>query len=399
MNALNIFLCLLLLFGQAAFAGKGPSQDSVRKANILFERLTGVPLRDKKQIEKMAALIEEGEEEQAAAIATDDVFFYQSTVKNLVSPMGNKSETPYVVIDDFQATFIGAVRDELDARTLLTGNYIYRSMDKNLPEPSTGNNEHYEKIDESGKSYKEVLVKQENPYPRIKTMAGLLTTRGWAAAHYDGGTNRRAVQFAIQEFLCQPITAWKAGGRPDIYVGRDVERCVGGRFDEKLHRCVGDNVDPLVFKDQCSTCHTGMDAFRGAYAGQDYINKNYIQLPKDKVAPKYRNNSQTYPDGFVTTDERWTNLIEPSENDSLGFKPEFYGKPMNGIQTFGALLASSEGFKKCMARRVFTQVCQHQPLAFQEEIVKVLANQFEADNFNLKKLFQKAAVLPACLGE
>ena len=361
------------------------SPEGIFKARRLFRIITGTPiLNNDPRLVAMADLIDNGEEKKAAAIATDDAYFYQVTVKNMAAGMSNKSETPYVPLDDFQATFIGAVRDDLDARTLLTGNYIYRGAYEGQsiqPEVSRRDNKHYENIDNSGLDYKSLLVRQEPQWQGLRNSAGLLTTRAWAAAHYSAGTNRRAVVFAFQEFLCAPIDNWKTPNMPAEYIGRDVDRAPGK--------------NPKVFQDQCKTCHAGMDAMRGAFSAMDYINDSFVELPDGRPAPKYSRGASKYPKGFVTKDDSWWNIIAEAQ-PTLGFKGSTDGK---GIKAFGEMLANSEAFKGCMAFKAFTSVCQRQPLAKDFAVLNVAARNFEKNNFNLKKLFQEIAVQPACIGE
>jgi len=328
-------------------------------------------------------LLDDGDDLKAAAIATDDANFYQVTVKNMAADMSNKSETPYVPLDDFQATFIGAVRDDLDARTLLTGNYIYRGVYQGqtmIPEPSRRDNKHYENIDNSGLDYKTLLVKQEPQWETLDQSAGLLTTRAWAKAFYDAGTNRRAVVFSLQEFMCVPIDGWKTPNLPAEYIGRDVDRLPGN--------------NPRVFQNQCKTCHAAMDGFRGAFAYLDYVNESFVELPEGRPAPKYSRGAGKYPAGHVTLDDHWVNLLSDAQ-PLMGFKAT-EGK---GVKAFGDMIANTESFKGCMAARAFTSVCQRSPSAKDFAVLNVAARNFEKNKYNLKKLFQEVAVQPACSGE
>jgi hypothetical protein len=391
-------VCVLFtLIAVQSFAQQA-SNESITKAQRLFRRITGVPLKYQDQrLKQMAELIEKGDEEKAAAIATEDPNFYQVTLKNMAAVMSNRTESPFVGLDDFQATFIGAVRDELDARTLLTGNYIYKSS-QSRSQPSRNDNRNYEDLDRSFyMGYLNDLVKQEPQWQGFQNYAGLLTTRAWAVAHYDAGTNRRAVVFAIKEFLCSDIEQWKVAQLPDIYIGRDIDRCVGGKFDPEKKRCVGD-VNPTVFKNQCQTCHGGMDAMRGAFASMDLLDNTLIELPGGKAAPKYANNATTYPEGYVTKNDSWVIPPVMYETSILGFNKN-YPQSGKGLNAFATVLANTSAFKMCMASRVFSQVCQRSAQLKDNALLKVLAAKFEKNNFNLKKLVHQTAVLPACLGE
>ena len=69
-------------------------------------------------------------------------------------------------LDDFQATFIGATRDDLDARTLLTGNYLYRApATLNFPEPGFSDNQHYQAMDQAFSNLNKTLVQASPQWP------------------------------------------------------------------------------------------------------------------------------------------------------------------------------------------------------------------------------------------
>ena len=151
------------------------------QAQALFRRLTGVPLLPADpRLRQMAILIHQGQARKAAAVATDDPNFLQVTVKNLAAKISSRSETPFIFLDDFQATFIGTVADELDARLLLSGDYIYRGKNGSTV-PSRRDNQHYEEIDLNHLEYKSTLVKQDSQWlGELANHAGLMTTRAWS---------------------------------------------------------------------------------------------------------------------------------------------------------------------------------------------------------------------------
>ena len=222
-----------------------------------------------------------------------------------------------------------------------------------------------------------------------------MTTRAWAKAHYDAGTNRRAVVFAIQEFLCLPIDSWKVAGLPDNHVGRDIDRNPGK--------------DPMVYQSQCKTCHSGMDAMRGAFAQYDYINDSLVELPQNIVVPKYARGSKTYEAGHVTKDDAWsdwlTTYLNVSQSATIETKDiasalsagELVANK-KGINQFGQMLSSFEAFKTCMATRVFAQVCQREVTTQDQKDILAVSQKFGSTGYNLKRLFQDVAVLPSCVG-
>jgi hypothetical protein len=329
-----------------------------------------------------------GDLKGAAAIATADDGFYATTVRDMAAIMDNKDGSPLLTLDDFQATMIGAIRDDLDARTLLTGNYTYRAPSgDNLPEPSLSDNAHYAGIDSAFLNLNKTLFQSSPQWPvgiangLTMESAGLLTSRGWAANYYSAGTNRRSVAFSMQIFLCSPIATWKNPTIDDFHIRRDVNRVPGG--------------DPTVFQTTCRGCHGPMDAFGGAFAHFDFDvpSTTFNYLGQSVIAPKYNQNANTYPDGWITTDDSWVNML--ADNAQFGWRTSTTGK---GINDFGNLLANSGQFSRCMATRSFKEVCRREPAASEQNLIQTLATNFESGGYHLKSLFQDVAISPACMG-
>ena len=139
---------------------------------------------------------------------------------------------------------------------------------------------------------------EEFDYP-----AGALTTRAWAAAYGNAGTNRLGVKFMIDEWLCTPIDTWKIAGIPDSFVRRDVTREQGG--------------DPSQFQNTCRNCHGAMDAMGGAFAKLDFVNDTFT-FQQNGVVSKMNKNAQFYPAGkFLTEDDSWGESARQPSNRRL----------------------------------------------------------------------------------
>jgi hypothetical protein len=352
----------------------------------LFQRLAGAPLLAKDpRFGAYTQLIAKGDLKGAAAIATADDGFYNATLRDWAAVMANKDGTPLIDLDDFQATMIGVTRDDLDARTLLTGNYTYvANTAAGISPPTLADNDHYKAIGDQQLNLRTTLVKQEPQWPgTTPTMesAGLLTSRSWGKMYFSAGTNRRSVAFSMQIFLCSPIATWRNVAIDDYHVRRDVNRVPGG--------------DPRTFQTTCRGCHGPMDAFGGAFAHFDYdVNATQLNyLGPTTVAPKYNQNANTYPDGWVTTDDSWVNML--ADNPQFGWRSPATG---NGINSFGDLLSHSEQFGRCMVTRAFKEVCRRNVSNSEQALVQTLATQFETEGYHLKSMFEEVAISPECLG-
>jgi hypothetical protein len=212
------------------------------------------------------------------------------------------------------------------------------------------------------------------------------------------GTNRRWVEFAFREFTCRPITQWADAHVLDTYVRRDVERAPAG--------------DVTLFKNRCIACHGALDGMAGATAHNTWyspVSGFWVQggfmvrtpgpIPynadSNGVFNKHNKNAQNYPSGHVVMDDSWINQATQNQNVSFGWHGPLSG---NGMHAFGEMLSKSDAFPQCMAKRVFTEMCRRPPEDSEAAIVKSLGDQFAgADNYNLRILFERAAILPNCL--
>jgi hypothetical protein len=353
----------------------------------------------------MEALVDQGRLAEAAQIATSDDNFLNVTVKHLFTPLSNRNESALFELNDLVATAIGLVRDDRSAKELLTSNYFYRG-DPALPgipnvfffDPITqtqtnyqGNNDHYRALESANVNLARSLVRV--PISSYLTdYAGVLTSRAWFEAHMTSGTYRRPIEFAFREFMCTPISVWRDQANPHDRIRQDVSRAPGG--------------SATLFQTQCATCHSGMDAMSSAYRRFNYFEEAgngaiRIGYPDDSGA--YSRNTQIYPDGYRSPDDSWINYAVRNRNVAFGWNTGTSGQPISGygIHQFGQMLADSHGFSTCMTQRVFKEVCRRDPVEAelaQGGTVDRLSQDFESNGYKLRRLFEKAAIEPACLG-
>ncbi|TLY94823.1 MAG: hypothetical protein E6K44_02980, partial [Gammaproteobacteria bacterium] len=168
-----------------AFAG--PREQAQR----IYERIAGVP-PSAAVLDQMAAKTAAGDLAGAAAIATDAPTFYGVTLKNLVTPWTNRDQTVFAPLNDYTATVIGMVRDDVPFNTVLSADILYTSNASGLPAPSAGNNDHYAMAEANGVDLKATLVAttQSTVYGLpVEAASGIWTTRGGSSAFFIMGTN------------------------------------------------------------------------------------------------------------------------------------------------------------------------------------------------------------------
>ena len=351
-------------------------------ASFVFQRITGKPLNKKHpKYQQFLQLAQTGNLKEIARIASDEPSFVAATVRQWGSLYLSSGKVPNLALNDALATLIGSVRDNMDARLLLTGDYLYGADPRlGLGQPVVSSNTLYERIEEQKKDLKSLLFKHSPQWnvASIDIAAGLLTTRGWAEKNYSAGTNRRAVQDAFEVFLCKPIAFWKTPFLPPFRIRQDIDRAPSG--------------DASTFQKECRSCHAPMDALAGAFSRVDFKSGGFV-TSREPVA-KYFQHPEMYPEGYVTTDDTWINFLTEGKNAVFGWNSDTEG---TGLLAFGEMVARSSAFSACLATRVFQQVCG-ETLDMHDPFIRVVADDFEKNGYLLKDLFIDIVTRKKCRG-
>ncbi|HRK07985.1 MAG TPA: hypothetical protein PLZ57_09480 [Pseudobdellovibrionaceae bacterium] len=376
------------------------------RAQRLFQALTAVRVPiDDPRLGQMEILLRANRHQDAAAVATADPLFYDVRVRDIARAMSTRDASVRASLNDFVTTFVGVVRDSdtTSAKELLTGNFIYQ-VDPTIASSATpairntdndiftvaGNNaapNHFLDLEARGLSMHSVLRRRspqrafvngtlaDHPDP-----AGLITSTAFMQAHAVAGTNRRLVEYTFKMFMCVTMPEWADGSAPDNRVARDVDRQPGGSLNTYLT--------------SCKTCHAQMDGFRGAFAHVDFVN-GQARLTPATVNAKMNRNANEFPAGYQTTNNSWVNHAINGKNSQLfGWRTPLQG---NGMSEFGRAIAESRGFSRCMVKRVFEGVCGRSPMPNEEGRILDHANQFEVDNYHLRRLFERVALDNVCV--
>ena len=335
----------------------------------------------------MAARTAAGDLAGAAAIATDASTFYSVTLKNFVTPWTNRDQTVFAPLNDYTATVIGMVRDDVAFNTVLSADILYTINASGLPAPSAANNDHYAMAETNGVDLKATLVAttQSAVYGLpVEATSGIWTTRGGSSAFFIMGTNRAQFRFTMINHLCHDMETVMDTTRPTDRIRQDVARTPGG--------------DSRIFLNNCVGCHSGMDPMAQAFAYYNYdTTSTRLVYTANMVQPKYLINSQNFSDGFVTPDNSWSNRWRDGPNATLGWDGTLPSSGM-GAKSLGQELAASDAFAQCQVTKVFQTVCFRAPAstADQATVAAIKAN-FKAGGYKLKQVFQQSAA--ACAGQ
>jgi hypothetical protein len=394
---------LLVLAFALGFSAVGARADARDQAKRIHDRIAGVP-PDPTMLDTMANDIIGGSPETAALRATDNPSFYNVTLKNFVAPWTNRDQAVFVPLNDYTATVIGIVRDDLDFRQILFGDILYVGAGAGIRGYSITNNNNYEDLENTGAdlSNLNVLVKTTQSaatgLPPAAT-AGIITTRAASKAFFIAGTNRAMFRFTMLNHLCRDMEEVHDISRSPDRIRQDVSRSPGG--------------DSRVFLNNCIGCHSGMDPMAQAFAYYNFqfdkatdpdANAGFLKynntgdvdaVTGTRVVAKYFNNNLTFPYGYITLDDHWDNYWRNGPNAVLGWNGALPGSG-DGAKSLGQELANSDAFAQCQVEKVFKNVCLRAPSDQSDrDAVTTMVGEFETD-YNLRNVFARSAVY--CMG-
>ena len=383
----RIVIVALVVLGMMAPAHAGYREQAKR----IHDRLAGVPPTDAvlQQMEDAINPALPGNAATAAFIAMDNVNFYNVTLKNFAAPWTNRDQSVFVPLNDYVATVIGMIRDDVPFNTLLSADLAYIGNDGAVSAPpSAANNDHFAQLELNNVSLRDELVATQQSailgIPSSAT-AGVMTSRAASEAFFVAGTNRAMFRFTLLNHMCNDMEQMHDTKLPPDWIRQDVSRSPGG--------------DSRLFLNNCIGCHNGMDPLAGAYA---YYNFNEttgrLEYTAGAVQPKYYNNDLNFPQGFRTVDDAWENRWREGQNAYLGFDPSLPGSG-NGAKSLGEELGNSEAFAACQVRKVFRAVCMRDPEnATDRGMVDQLTTDFMTSlGYRMKDVFAQTAV--HCMGQ
>jgi hypothetical protein len=381
---------LLLTAGMTLWTGTALA-GSAERAKRIHDRLVGVPPSPARLAEIEQRLNDNGAVD-AALYALEHRVFYSSTLKNFVTPWTNEAMTIFDDLNDYSATVIGMIRDDVPFNTVLSADLVYRGANGVVGTGySQNNNNHYreleaDRIDLSDPALFVGAPQSSLPGNQLSSSdaAGIVTTRAAGKAFFIGGTNRAMWRFTAINFLCRDMEDLHDTTLPSDWIRQDVSRSPGG--------------DSSIFMNSCIGCHTGMDPMSGAYAYFEWIpgddndandNGRVIHTP-GQVQPKYLLNGNTFPFGYVTGDNRWENRWTTGKNSVLGWPS--VPREGYGAKSMGIAVGNSDAFATCQVEKVFEQVCFRPDSSDADRTaIDAIAQSFKDNGYRMKRVFAEVA--------
>ena len=369
----------------AVCAAPPPTRDQAKR---IYDRIAGVPATDA----QLTQMTQAADGVTAALLATNDPAFFNNTIRNLAMPWTNRDQTVFAPLNDYVATVVGMVRDNVPFNTLLSADILYvGSTSAGVPAYSPANNAMYQALDDnsidlSNKANLTQTTQSSLTGVPATATAGVLTTRAAAAAFFINGTNRAMFRFTMMNHLCSDLQTIMDTTRPPDRIRQDVTRSPGGDSSLFLNNCIG--------------CHSGMDPMAQAFAYYNFSNTDtttagtagQIVYTAGQPQAKYFINNTNFPQGYITTDDHWDNRWRTGPNQLLGWDPTQTGSGA-GAKALGQELEASAAFASCQVTRVFRYVCLRAPSnAADRTQITSMISAFQANSYSLRHVFAEAAV-------
>lgn len=376
---LFVLLALVLSSVSIAFA----QTTSRERAKAIHDRLTGVPATEA-DLTAMQGMTPVQAGQYAMTNGENSRYFATVTLKNLAAPWTNRDQSAFVPLNDYTTLVIGMVINDEPFNELLSADRLY--VQSGQPLPSASSNAHYEALEsrmmapDFDPKTELVEIPQSSAYTMLppNATAGAITTRASSEAFFVAGTNRAMFRFTFINHMCM-----------DLEQVHDIS-IVPDRIRQDVSRSPG--ADSRVFLNSCIGCHAGMDPMAQAFA---YYNFNdvtgSIEYTDGVVQPKYFHNEETFPDGFITPDDHWTNYWRQGQNALLGWSPSLPGEG-DGAKSLGQEIAGTRAFAECQVTKVFNAVCLRDPVdAADRASVQTMTDDFIGNSYHLKQVFAESA--------
>jgi hypothetical protein len=386
--ALGVAL-LSLAWAQQSLAG--PREQARR----MYERLTGTPPSEK-LLDDLEGML--GANPNTARLEATARFiidpeqphsknFYSVTLKNWAAPWTNRDQSVFAPLNDYTATVIGLIKDDLDFRRVLWDDVLYIGTGNGISPYSPSNNDHYVDLESNNVDLRTLQRSTQSSLNGLppEATAGIITSRAAAEAFFIDGTNRAMFRFTLLNHLCRDLEQVQDTSLPPDRIRQDVTRSPGG--------------DSSVFNNNCVGCHSVMDSMAQAFAFYDFDNtlQRLVYTP-GQVQPKYLINSENFKFGYITRDDAWENRMRlPGRNDVNVLEWGPGSGSGNGAKSLGQELANSGAFAQCQAEKAFRKVCFRSPSTTLEAgAVRQIGIDFRSDG-SMQRVFARVAA--QCAGE
>ena len=328
------------------------------KAKRIHDRIAGVPPTEADARPDGSAGRQRRRHRRGATSPRRTPSFYNVTLKNMAVPWTNRDQTVFAPLNDYVATFIGMVRDDVPFNTALSADLTY-TVNGVTPAASPSNNDHYANAETNdGRTCMTAL--------HATTQSSVLgiPADGHRGLHHLARRRRRRSSSTAPtarcsasrmiNHMCRDMEQVHDTSLPPDMIRQDVSRSPGG--------------DSRIFLNNCIGCHSGMDPMARAFAYYDFDNGTADAPGTMRLVYTRRRRAAEVLQQRHQLRARLRHAGRPL-GEPLAQGPELAARlghgslpgKGTGAKSMGQELANSDAFAQCQVEKVFKTVCFRAP--------------------------------------
>jgi len=383
------------------------SGNAEKDAQVLYQRLAGVPLRKENPLyNSLVGLVRDGKLAEAAQAITHPttgaVSFYEVTVRNIASTYNRYESSLQDRLNDFMALFIGVVRDSdginVKNDDILLANYLYNDPTVTTPAANVynaSNNGHFDFISKRATGFARQLVKFT---PTDFAHVGAFDTRAMGLEYSTGGTLRRPYEAVIQRFFVVSQKSVMQRNLPSDLYRRDFPVALAGMPIES-------SMEP-----NCIGCHRSMDASTRVFLDRHFSpTLSKIVITPGTAVDFDQVNEVNRPEQVATNTVGKIYVSAEMNEKVFGYKNlinrgGFLEADLGNMRDFMGYVANARGYHRGFAKRIAFYAYTGRLLVLADvdeldgDILKQLAPVIEEltdsleQHRNLRRTFEEAVV-------
>jgi len=344
---LFVLVCAFLsCFGFSKLGYSAGSECGNNKACLLYMNLTST-LPTQSELEETQSIIEKnGMFAAGEHIAKNSKEFVNVVLRDFADSWSDVDGNPGAVLNSTSATIIAAIVHKIDFRRILYDDIIAQGKGE---------------VEKTG----DTLI-----------LSGVLTSRGFAKAAFEAGTNRRMYPMILREAFCVELNDVQDPNIIEKYILRDV-----GKKDP--------DGSVTTFKAVCKTCHGAMDQL--ATAAIDYtFQSGSLRFNRSRPIPNTNKMLKIVEStGHIPKNDEWR--TDFTENQLALFGIQSSERSGFGLKSFGKMISNSDGFARCQVKKAYRVACGQDA---EEKDQNFLDKEFESlkQGYQLKNSFIRAAM-------
>ena len=361
------------------------------QAKRIHDRIAGVP-PSAAVLDQMEALVAADDAARRRAHRDAGAILLQRHAEELAVPWTNRDQTVFAPLNDYIATVIGMVRDDVAVQHRAVGRLLY-----------TVNGVDAGRFADQQRSLRERRDQRRRTCSAALTPTTQSSVHGIPAAATAGRHDLARRLGGVLHRRHQPRDVPLHDDESHVpRHGAGARHLAAAGSHPPGREPLSPGGDSRIFLNNCIGCHSGMDPMAQAFA---YYNFDETQPAASVYTPRPRCSRST--SSTTTTSSRassrrmtaGTTAGARARTRVLGWSRARCPAAATAPSRMGQELANSDAFAQCQVEKVFKTVCFRAPgdAADRTEVAQHRRAHFKANGYQLKQVFAETAVY--CMGD